>query len=76
MRSTVLVTGANSGIGLATVPYLADVGFRCAGTVRNQADSEVLADTATDAGDVTPVMLDVTGPAFCAQVVAGHHRTG
>ena len=34
---TVLTTGANSGIGLATVLHLARLGFRSVGSVRSDA---------------------------------------
>jgi len=34
---TVLTTGANSGIGLATVMHVAGLGFRSVGSVRSEA---------------------------------------
>lgn len=73
MRRTVLVTGANSGIGLATVLHLADLGFRCVGAVRSEEGLDVLADAATGADvELTPVLMDVTDSQACAQVVADH----
>ena len=42
-----LVTGANSGIGLATVLELARRGFRSVGTVRSEAKAAVVADAAS-----------------------------
>ncbi|MBW3562865.1 MAG: SDR family NAD(P)-dependent oxidoreductase, partial [Actinobacteria bacterium] len=39
---TILVTGANSGIGLASVVELADRGFHAVGSVRSQAKALAL----------------------------------
>ena len=39
---TVLTTGANSGIGLATVLEVARRGYRTVGTVRSQSKADVL----------------------------------
>lgn len=77
MRRTVLVTGANSGIGLATVLHLADIGFHCVGTVRSEEGLDVLADAARGAeADVVPVLMDVADPQDCARVVANHQLYG
>lgn len=66
----VLVTGANSGIGLATVLHLADRGFRVTGTVRSEAKADVVAEAADEAGvDVATTILDVTDADRCAAVV-------
>lgn len=59
----VLVTGANSGIGLASVLRLAARGWDTWGTVRSAAKADVLADAARQAGvasSVHPVVLDVS----------------
>ena len=59
----VLVTGANSGIGLATVLRLAGRGWATWGTVRSKAKATDLAVAATAAGVgalVTPLVLDVS----------------
>lgn len=59
----VLVTGANSGIGLATALRFADRGWETWGTVRSAAKAEVLADAAAAAGvadRVRPVVMDVS----------------
>jgi NAD(P)-dependent dehydrogenase (short-subunit alcohol dehydrogenase family) len=67
---TVLTTGANSGIGLATVLELARRGFRSVGSVRSQEKSDVVKKAAADAGvSVETVILDVTDADACEEVV-------
>lgn len=67
---TVLTTGANSGIGLATVLELARRGYRSVGTVRSEAKAETVAKAAADAGvEVETVLLDVTDADRCLEVV-------
>jgi NAD(P)-dependent dehydrogenase (short-subunit alcohol dehydrogenase family) len=67
---TVLTTGANSGIGLATVLELARRGFRSVGSVRSRAKARVVAAAADAAGvKVETVILDVTDAERCAAVV-------
>lgn len=56
--STVLVTGASTGIGRATALRLAAAGWRVFAGVRRDADGRALADAS--AGSLTPVVLDVT----------------
>lgn len=65
----VLVTGASSGIGSATVAALAAAGFRVAGTVRSERDAAALRDVGVEA-----IRLDVTD---AASIVAAreHART-
>ena len=87
-QKTVLTTGANSGIGLATVLELARRGHRSVGTVRSRAKARVVHDAARDEGvDVETVLLDVTDAAACQRIVdqvlpdalvnnAGHSTTG
>ena len=66
-----LTTGANSGIGLATVLEVAKRGFRSVGTVRSEAKAEVVAKAAADAGvDVATVLLDVDDPEQCRAVMS------
>lgn len=66
---TVLTTGSNSGIGLATVIRSAQLGFRSVGTVRSEAKAAVVHDEAARAGvEVETVLLDVTDPDGCARV--------
>ena len=57
-RRTVLVTGASSGIGLATAELLAARGFRVLAGVRSAAGREALA--AFGSANIETVSLDVT----------------
>ncbi len=69
-RGTVLVTGANSGLGLATVVAVAKAGFDAVGTVRSDEKAEVVARAAADAGvEVATRLLDVTDADGCAGVI-------
>ena len=66
----VLVTGANSGIGLATVVELAGRGFRVTGTVRSKAKAKIVRDAGSAAGvEIATTILDVTDPQRCATVI-------
>ncbi|MEY2476634.1 MAG: hypothetical protein QOG87_1949 [Actinomycetota bacterium] len=68
----VLTTGANSGIGLATVLEVARRGFRSIGSVRSESKAEVVAKAAADAGvEVETVLLDVTDADQCRSVMKG-----
>jgi NAD(P)-dependent dehydrogenase (short-subunit alcohol dehydrogenase family) len=67
---TVLVTGANSGIGLATVLEVARRGWPAVGTARSEEKAEVVAKAAAEAGvAVEPVLVDVTDAEGCRRVV-------
>jgi NAD(P)-dependent dehydrogenase (short-subunit alcohol dehydrogenase family) len=69
-RRTVLTTGANSGIGLATVLELARRGFRSVGSVRSDAKADVVEKAAADAGvEVETVVFDVTDAEAGEEVV-------
>ena len=58
---TVLTTGANSGIGLATVLEVARRGYRTVGTVRSPEKADVVTAAAHEADvDVETAILDVT----------------
>lgn len=62
-QGPVLVTGANSGFGLASVLRFAERGWDAWGTVRSPAKADVLNEAAEQAGvadRVTPVVLDVS----------------
>jgi NAD(P)-dependent dehydrogenase (short-subunit alcohol dehydrogenase family) len=70
MQRTVLTTGANSGIGLATAIEVARLGFRSVGSVRSEAKADDLRAAAEEAGvEVEAVLLDVADAARCAEVV-------
>jgi NAD(P)-dependent dehydrogenase (short-subunit alcohol dehydrogenase family) len=70
-QRTVLVTGANSGIGLATTMELGRRGYTVVGSVRSPDKADEVEKAAADAGvAVRTVELDVDDPARCAEVVA------
>jgi NAD(P)-dependent dehydrogenase (short-subunit alcohol dehydrogenase family) len=62
----ILVTGASSGIGEATVQHLAGLGMRVFAAVRDPADGEQVRTQAHSAGPVVPVVLDVRREASIA----------
>ena len=67
---TVLTTGANSGIGLATVIELARRGFDSVGSVRSQAKARAVSEAAREQGvHVRTVRMDVTDARACAAVI-------
>jgi NAD(P)-dependent dehydrogenase (short-subunit alcohol dehydrogenase family) len=67
---TVLTTGANSGLGLATVVEVARRGFHSVGSVRSEEKAKLVHDAALDAGvDVETVLMDVNDAVRCAEVV-------
>ena len=71
---TVLVTGANSGIGLASTLHLAKLGFHTVGSVRSKAKASHLADVASSAGvSVETMVMDVTDAERCAAVIGNLH---
>lgn len=71
MEPAVLVTGAGSGIGLATSLELARRGRRPLAAVHLAEQEELVAKTAADAGlTVDTTVLDVSDPDACAEVVA------
>ena len=69
---TVLVTGANSGIGLATVLEAARRGYHAVGTVRSKAKARHLRQAAAAANvEVDTLQLDVTDAEGCQRTMAG-----
>ncbi len=67
---TVLTTGANSGVGLATAVHLANLGFRSVGSVRSRTKAACLLEAAASAAvKVETVLLDVTDAERCRAVV-------
>jgi NAD(P)-dependent dehydrogenase (short-subunit alcohol dehydrogenase family) len=70
MVRTVLVTGANSGIGLATVIELARRGFDAVGSVRTTAKAKQVRQAASEAGvAVRTALLDVTDAGACVRLI-------
>ena len=70
MQRSVLITGANSGIGLVTAIELAGAGYDVVGTVRSAAKAEVVARAAGDRGvGVRTVVLDVDDADSCRRGV-------
>ena len=64
MSRSVVVTGANSGIGLATALELARVGYDVVGTARSADKAAVLTDAAAERGlTVRSVLCDVADEA-------------
>ena len=66
MGKSVLVTGANSGIGLVTVLELAGAGYDVIGTVRSAAKAELVQQAAQERGVVVrTVQMDVDDDDSC-----------
>jgi NAD(P)-dependent dehydrogenase (short-subunit alcohol dehydrogenase family) len=71
MDRTVLVTGAGTGIGLATMVELARRGFDAVGGVRSPAKARAVTRAARKAAvKVRTITLDVTSPAQCEDAIA------
>jgi NAD(P)-dependent dehydrogenase (short-subunit alcohol dehydrogenase family) len=76
-RRTVLVTGASSGLGLATVIAAAEAGFHAVGTARSDVKAATIAEAADAAGvEAVTDLLDVTDTDACAEIVARHRVWG
>src|SRR5436190_8672225 len=70
MGNTVLTTGANSGIGLATMIELAKRGFHSVGSVRSEEKARHVKAEAEKAGvSVDTVLLDVTDAEASERIV-------
>ena len=66
MRKSVVVTGANSGIGLSTVLELAGHGYDVIGTVRGPAKAELVQEAAAQRGvAVRTLEMNVDDPESC-----------
>jgi short-subunit dehydrogenase len=74
---TVVTTGANSGIGLATVLEVARRGYHSVGTVRTQKKAKAVAKAAREAGvEVETTILDVTHATNAAELVGRYKPYG
>ncbi len=70
MTRSVLVTGANSGIGLVTALELAGAGWEVFGSVRTPAKADVVQEAARARGvEVATVLLDVDDARSCEDAV-------
>ncbi|HSP39199.1 MAG TPA: SDR family oxidoreductase [Frankiaceae bacterium] len=66
MGKSVVITGANSGIGLVTAIELAKAGYEVFGTARSAEKASELEEQATAQGvSVTGVVCDVSDPESC-----------
>lgn len=71
-----VTTGANSGIGLATVLELARQGLRSVGTVRSRAKANAVAEVADEQGvAVETAIMDVTDSRSCERVIHKYRPT-
>ena len=71
MAKSVLVTGANSGIGAVTCLELAGAGWDVIGSARTKAKAQRLHDLAAERGsELRTVLLDVDDEASCRRAVA------
>lgn len=71
MSQTVLISGANSGMGLATAVLLAQHGFDVYGGARSAAGREAIVQAAAAGGlRITPLALDVQDRASVESAVA------
>ena len=71
---SVLITGANSGIGRSTAVHLAASGYRVFAAMRNKQKAEKLLALAAQAGcEVTPIQLDVGDDASVRRAVDEIH---
>lgn len=70
MSHTVLISGANSGMGLATAVLLAQHGFDVYGGARSAAGRDAIAEAAAGGLRITPLALDVQDRASVESAVA------
>jgi NAD(P)-dependent dehydrogenase (short-subunit alcohol dehydrogenase family) len=78
MSKSVLVTGANSGIGLVTCLELAGAGWDVVGSARTADKAARIVDIAAEKGlEVRTVQLDVDDADSCADAITNvHEMTG
>ncbi|WP_375487617.1 SDR family NAD(P)-dependent oxidoreductase [uncultured Mycobacterium sp.] len=66
-HKSVVITGASSGLGRAAALHLADLGYRVFAGVRSTSSAEDLINLPTSAGELIPVLLDVTDASSIAR---------
>jgi NAD(P)-dependent dehydrogenase (short-subunit alcohol dehydrogenase family) len=66
-HKSVIITGASSGLGRAAALHLADLGYRVFAGVRSTSGVEDLVNLPPSAGELIPVLLDVTDAASIAR---------
>lgn len=77
MKPFILVTGAGSGIGLATAVALARSGRHPLAAVHREDQCDAVAKAAAEAGvEIETVVLDVGDADACEDVVSGRHLEG
>jgi NAD(P)-dependent dehydrogenase (short-subunit alcohol dehydrogenase family) len=77
MKRTILVTGANRGIGLAIARRLGELGHSVLLGSRDPSAGDAAAAPLRSRGlDVTPIHLDLTAPATIDAAVDGIHKSG
>ncbi|AGB25694.1 short-chain dehydrogenase of unknown substrate specificity [Mycobacterium sp. JS623] len=64
---SVVVTGASTGLGRAAAIHLSGLGYRVFAGVRTESSGTELSRLSPSAGELIPVMLDVTDAASIAQ---------
>ena len=67
-KQTVLVTGANRGIGLGLVKLLCEKGYRVLATCRNPSSAPELSEVLKNANQPEPIALDVAEDASIDQL--------
>ena len=77
VKKTVLVTGANRGIGLAIARQLAELGYSVLLGARDRKAGEDAAKSLRHPGrDIEPVHIDLTDAASIDALVEGIHQSG
>jgi NAD(P)-dependent dehydrogenase (short-subunit alcohol dehydrogenase family) len=64
---SVVITGASSGLGRAAAIHLSELGYRVFAGVRTESSATELSLVPSSAGELIPVILDVTDTASIAQ---------
>ena len=67
LSQSVVVTGASSGLGRAAAIHLSELGYRVFAGVRTESSGAELSRLSPSAGELIPVMLDVTDAVSIAQ---------